>query len=332
MMNDSLLYWGFYAFFLLVRVPANIKRSRVPLMRGPGYFFNTRVPADFFDGPGREILRRYRLCIVAPFAVDAVALALIYRFGDPRYLLYLALADVAIALINHTAALKRSIREARAFEIEPLPQASAVAFSLTTRRLRDYTSLPLELAVVGLNLAVVILLWPEPSELLGFALVMVYVQLGLELLKYALIAGRTLLPSQNAEEYLAWRESYRRLMTDSCDAVRLMIAVTALLATAGLDRAQLILATLIMLLAWVFWYGRRAKSFFAVYRHARPVRLPGPLEPEAAVPLMICYRPNTPLSFVKGARGWALNLANRRSQVGVAYLIGLFAVPMLLLR
>jgi len=43
-----------------------------------------------------------------------------------------------------------------------------------------------------------------------------------------------------------------------------------------------------------------------------------------------CYRPQTPLSFVKGARGWALNLANRRSQVGVVYLLGLGAIGALL--
>jgi hypothetical protein len=332
MMNDSVVYWAFYTLFLLVRIPANVKRCRIPLMRGQGYFFNTRVPDGFFDGPGRDILRRYRLWIVAPFALDAAALALIYRSGATRYLLYLALADVAIALVNHTAALKRSIREARAFEIEPVPRASAVAFSLTTRRLRDYTSVRLELIIASMNLAVVLSLWHEPAELLGLPMVLFYLQLGLELLKYALIAGRTLLPSEGAEQYLQWRESYRRLLTDSCDSVRLMVAASVALATSGLDLRQTFIAVLVMLPAWTIWYWRRVRSFMETYRRALPVILPSALEPEASVPPMICFRPNTPLSFVKGTRGWALNLANRRSQVGVAYLIGLVAVPVLLLR
>jgi hypothetical protein len=331
-MNDSLVYWALYALFLVVRIPANVKRCRIPLLRGPGYFFNTRVPAGFFEGPGRDILRRYRLWILAPFGLDATALAFIYRSGDPRFLLYLALADVVIALINHTVALKRSIRQAQAFELEPVPQASAVAFSLTPRRLRDYTSLPLELIVIGLNLAAVLMLWQRPEELLGMVLLLFYIQLGLELLKYALIAGRTLLPRDNAEEYLAWRESYRRLMTDSCDAVRLMVAVCTLPAIVGLNPQQMLIAVLVMLPTWVFWYWRRMRVFMTAYTRSRPVRLPGALEPEPSVPPIFCYRPNTPLSFVKGTRGWAATLANRRTQVAALYLIGLIAVPALLLR
>ena len=60
-MTTAQFYWLFYAFFLIVRIPSNVKRCRIPLMRGPGYFFNTRVPVDFFQGPGRDILRSYQL-------------------------------------------------------------------------------------------------------------------------------------------------------------------------------------------------------------------------------------------------------------------------------
>src|SRR5262249_801136 len=123
-MTDAQMYWSFYAFFLLIRIPANFKRCRIPLMRWPGYFFHTRVPAGFFEGPGRGILRRYRLWIFAPFLFDALALAAIYLWGRPVYLLYLALADTVIAMLNHMAALKRSIREAKEFEVEPVPASS----------------------------------------------------------------------------------------------------------------------------------------------------------------------------------------------------------------
>ena len=106
-MTNAQLFWLYYAFVLLVRIPANVKRCRIPLMRGPGYFFNTRVAPDFFEGPGRDVLRRYRLWIFAPFLLDAAALPLIYLYGQPVYLLYLSLADMVLAIVNHTAALKR---------------------------------------------------------------------------------------------------------------------------------------------------------------------------------------------------------------------------------
>jgi hypothetical protein len=81
---------------------------------------------------------------------------------------------------------------------------------------------------------------------------------------------------------------------------------------------------------WVFWYARQARRVIALYTAAKPAKLPSLLEPEQGVPPMICFRSATPLSFVKGARRWALNLGNSRAQVGIAYIVGLAAVRTLL--
>jgi hypothetical protein len=328
-MTDAQMYWAFYAFFLLVRIPATFKRCRIPLMRGPGYFFNTRVPADFFDGPGREILRRYRMWIFAPFLFDAVAVAAIYKWGQPIYLLYLALADVAIAMLNHVAALRRAIREVKPFEVEAMAAPSAVTFSLSTRRLRDYTSFKQEAAIAVLNLAGLARL-REGWGAAGGLLFLLYLQAGMLLLKCALIAGRTPLPRENTEQYLEWREAYRRLLTGSCDAVRLMTAGTVLLLWIDVSRVEILSATLVVLGAWVLWYWGRMRRFMQLYARSKPVQLPHALEPAGATPPVVCYLPETPLSFVKGTRGWALNLANRRSQIGVAYLLVLVAVGVML--
>jgi hypothetical protein len=329
-MTTAQLYWLFYAFFLVVRIPTNLKRCRIPLMRGPGYFFNTRVPVDFFQGPGRDILRSYQLWIFAPFLFDLAALPLIYLYNRPVYLLYLTTADVILAFVNHTAALKRAIRAVRPFAVEEVQQTSAVAFSLTTRRLRDYTNIPLELTIASCNVGIIQTLWGESWPAWGGALIFFYFQAGLLLLKRALIAGRTPLPQQDAERYLAWREALRKMLTSSCDAIRFMIAGSVLLAFLTFDRTLLAVVTAAMLSAWVVWYWTQVRRFMTLYTSTRPVKLPGALEQEQAVPPMLCYRPQTPLSFVKGARGWALNLANRRSQVGVVYLIGLGAIGALL--
>jgi hypothetical protein len=323
------MYWAFYAFFLLIRIPANFKRCRIPLMRGPGYFFNTRVPADFFEGPGRDILRRYRMWIFAPLLFDAVALVAIYQWGRPIYTVYLALLDIVIVTLNHMAALKRAIREVKPYEVEAVQTTSAVTFSLNTRRLRDYTNLKLELVIVLLNAGGFAALgggWGALAALLF----LLYLQAGLLLLKCGLIAGRTPLPRENTEQYLQWREAYRRLLTGSCDAVRLMTAAAMLLIWADLGRTELVAGLIVVLSVWLVWYGRGLRRFVQLYTSARPVRLPQSLEPVAATPPVVCYLPETPLSFVRGARGWALNLANRRSQIGVAYLLVLVAVGVML--
>jgi hypothetical protein len=329
-MTDTQFYWAFYAFFLAVRIPANLKRCRIPLMRGPGYFFNTRVPLDFFEGPGRDILRRHRLWLFAPFLFDAAALPLLYAYHRPGYLQLLAIADVILAIVNHTAALKRSIRAAKAFAIEEVPQPTAVAFSLTPRRLRDYTNFPLELLIASINIGIIQMVYGQWRANWGGAILIFYFQAGLLLLKRALIAGRTALPQQDAEQYLAWRDAYRRLLTNSCDAVRLITAGGTLLALIDFNITAIAVGLAVMLLMFVVWYATQVRRFFRLYTSTRPVKLPDALEPEQAVPPMLCYRPQTPLSFVKGARGWALNLANRRSQIGVAYVIGLAAVGVLL--
>jgi len=98
---------------------------------------------------------------------------------------------------------------------------------------------------------------------------------------------------------------------------------------ADLGRTELVVGMVVVLSVCVVWYGRGLRRFMQLYTSARPVRLPPSLEPVAAPPV-VCYRPETPLSFVKSTRGWALNLANRRSQIGVAYLLVLVAAGVML--
>jgi hypothetical protein len=334
-MTDVQSLWLYYAFFLLIRIPANIGRCRIPLMRGPGYFFHTRVGPDFYAGPGRALLRNFRLRILLPFVLDAAALPLIYQSNHPRYLLYLAFADMVLALTNHVAAAKHAVRAAKPFEIEPLEPVSAVAFPLTTRRVGDYTDTRIEWLLATVNIACLAILvrnylnLPWDVDFLGFfhtPILLIYLQAGLLLLKRALVAGRTALPRDDAEQYLAWREGYRRLFLKSCDAVRLIFSACMAFLVIDAGRNVLIAATGVLLAGWVIWYSRQSRQFLELHARTRPVRMPDTLEPQTPPPSWICYRPDTPLSFIKGPKGYALNLGNRRTQIGVLYVGGLAAL------
>jgi hypothetical protein len=45
---------------------------------------------------------------------------------------------------------------------------------------------------------------------------------------------------------------------------------------------------------------------------------------------LVCYQPETPMLLVRGARGYSLNLGNKLTQLGAAYLAGLIALLLLL--
>src|SRR5690242_18304228 len=152
-MTVSQIYWMFYAFFMVVRIPANAKRWRMPMMRGEGYFFNTRVAPDFFLGPGRDLLRRYRLALFPPFLLDAAGLPFIVWLGKPEYLIFLILLDTAVGLVYYIALLKRAVQWAKPFEVEAPPAATAVVFPLETRRVSDYTNPSVDWAVALINLS-----------------------------------------------------------------------------------------------------------------------------------------------------------------------------------
>ena len=152
---------------------------------------------------------------------------------------------------------------------------------------------------------------------------------GLLLLKRALVAGRTALPREDAEAYLQWREAYRRLLLRTCDAVRLILSLCVALMLTEAGRTVVVLGTFLLLAAWAAWYMAQVRKFMDLYRRSKPVRMPAALEPETSAAPVVCFRPQIPLSFIRGPRGWAINLANRRSQVGILYMAGLAALAVL---
>src|SRR5262249_53432573 len=134
-------------------------------------------------------------------------------------LLMLTLAIVTIT--NHVMAMMLLRAKARRFATEQ-PQASTVTvLALESRRLRDYTSLPVEIAIFTAH-AIVFGPPPFPANRNEFAvpLLSLYLQAGLLLIKHALVMWRSPLPARQAESYFQLLEQRRRYVITACDVMR----------------------------------------------------------------------------------------------------------------
>ena len=139
MITDTNAYLLF-AVFVAVQLASIRKRWSLATLRGPGWFLSVPVPADFYEGPGRGLLRTFRLWLLAPYALEAVAAAAILQFGVPVQLLYLAMVMVVVMVVNGVIASIACTKWAREYEVAGAASAgSSVVLSLTPRPFADYT-------------------------------------------------------------------------------------------------------------------------------------------------------------------------------------------------
>jgi hypothetical protein len=232
-----------------------------------------------------------------------------------------------------------AVRAAKTFALDVPAPVERIAFSLTPRRASDYTNRRLEaglavamlacLAVWGWSYAVE---HPAPDFLDFFRvpLVLLYFQLGAWLCKRAIVAWRTPAPA-DAESYMAWREAMRRRYLFICDAARVvwmaMLVLLSALLLAPVDwdgdrwRAAALVITLGLAVSWAVWYNRYAKSVVGAALARNPVTFP--TAPETANAGAVCFRPETPLSFIRTSRGYTVNLGSRRIHWAAAWVAGL---------
>jgi hypothetical protein len=236
---------------------------------------------------------------------------------------------------NYYAARIAAENQARPFETAAASETvSAVALSLEPRRLASYTRRWIEATIVLIT--AVFLTWaaylgatsasPEMARILfRIAIVHVYIQAGLLLVKREVIRSGGAAPADNAEQYLAWRDSLRRFTTGLCDSVRLQMCLVPLLAmafTAGGQRLWPVTTLVIVVTAVIAfrfeWRSRRA--YLQVVRRTRPAKLPGLPGVETAG--VLCYWPSLPMLLLKKTNGYALNLASAPVRFGGLYLAG----------
>ena len=216
---------------------------------------------------------------------------------------------------------------------------------LTTRRLQDYTNQKLEYALAFVNVTSLAYLaqqysaapWPHDIHgVFGKPILFVYLQVGMVLATRALVAWRTVVPRDGAEQYLEWRENTRRLWVDLCDSLRVLwsleIVLWAVRESIGPPWDNEPVGTILLLVSlsfyalWAIWYTRRRNAYLALVGRTKPVKLPDSLDGSPRPARFLCYLPQNPLLLVKGAHGYALNLASGRTQVGALYFAGLATV------
>ena len=334
-----------YAIFWIVRINGFIRRSREPLMRGAEWFFDVPVPANFYAGPGRAILRRYRLRLLVPFAIDVPFAAVIFAWGNVAMLNALIVALSVLIHAGHAISVDLAEREARRFEAQDRAgPAAGLGISLATRRMRDYSHPAIE-ALVAL-LAVVTFAWlaarylgtsprPDPWRLFGTPVLFLYLQLGMLYAKWVVVEWRMPLPREGATRYRAVREIARRHFLALVDWSRIVVAVSFLywpmvVSAAPEEHAAV---TSLWLVLWTVagiggtvWVEMRRKRLKGLLARTRPVRFPDLLRQPGLATWPLCCEPGIPLLVLKGARGYSLNVAHRLALAGGAYIAGFAAL------
>jgi len=224
----------------------------LPMGMSQEALFGVEIGQEAYRGPGRRVLRRYWFWLVMAL-VGAEAIGLLAAlYGTPLRPLYLRVS--LLALLN---ALAFSLylafsRQIKAFELAD--ENRRFAFSLKTRRMIDYTNVPLEVAIAAITmttLAVLVYYYPALPEQLaaarnssgeaaawshkslisvfGLLAMTIYAQGLLLLVKQGLVWAKITLPAEQTDEYLRMKEEALAINISLWDWLRGLVAVYSLL-------------------------------------------------------------------------------------------------------
>jgi hypothetical protein len=328
---------------------------RLPLKNGEEWFLAQRVPPGFYRGPGAALLRRYHLSLFLPFAIDTPVALWLGLTG--RYVLLVCeqwLAVVLTVILDNVLVAHFSYRATALCAPEAEPAVTAVHLSLAPRRLRDHTRRWVELLVGGailVSLAMLVRAWllsaggahAYPARVfrsgLAFTAWVLYLQLGLVLLKVVFVRWRLPLPANRTDDFRRWRAAWLEFHLRFFDALRVLFALVPPSALVLLTFRQARPFAVALLGAWVLgilgyslFMGRERRRLAVVEREVRPIELVKEF-PRRPVPKgrflaggMLYFDRDNPGVLVRGAHGIALNLAHPSTYAWAAYLIGLVVV------
>jgi hypothetical protein len=338
-----------YVLFWVSRIRGAVRRGKQPHLRGSNWFFNVPVPAGFYEGPGRRILRGYWLRMAIPCVLDIPAIAMLLT-GHTSWLPWVIVALVPMIHGNHMYNVNIAERQAWQFAKPEEAQAtvtSTVGLSLTPRRLKDYTNWPLEWVMAfatvaaGLVLAHIYRTAPEEHSIRAVFWVpafLLYLQLGVLLVKRVIVTWRAPVPMAQTAEHMATRDAMRKYYLRMCDWNRIVftagIVFRPVLLSAPKAESELLIRIwigvwLALSVAGTVWIEIRRKQLAEMGVKARPVRMPDLSGQVEMTKWPVCYQPDLPMLVLQGARGYSLNLANTIAYLGAAYLIGMALLLML---
>jgi uncharacterized membrane protein len=380
-MNWSKVWWISYGLIVFTRVMAFRMRVRLPSMRGTDTFFGLKVPPDFYSGAGRRILRDYYIGITVPPILEALLIAPVIYWGHPGWIMTTLFATSFALMIGARMNVKRVVRMAKPYAIVAEQPASTVSLPFETRRLTSYRNLPVEALVWIFNIAAVLLMADSVRSALGienttihsvvnlllrlsgfvksdatalpsgawlfWPLVLVYIQVGATLMKYAALAWPMRIYAEMTDAHRIYREDVRRYMIRSCDWFRIVFSL-ALLTTAielrfpELNKGGrwqwfgygLHISIVVVILVW---YQINARKLL---HQARQLKLSSAIprirvEPDPSrfrFGGLAYYDPDSPSVLIPSRAGYALNFADRRAYISLAYLSGLAILAFIHLR
>src|SRR5262245_32295038 len=323
---------------------------RAPLKDGEGKFLGIEVEPGFYRKAGAILLRRYRVWLVAPLAMEALILMWLILSGRWVLAIYEQIpAMVTLIILLNFTKLQFMERARLSATAAPAQSAQGVGLSLAPRRLRDHSNWTVEAVIIVLILLT--LLWLAAQWLGWFpgrpnagliktVVFFLYMQAGVLLLKQVFVRWRMKFPLRRVDDYRRWRSAWLIYHLRVFDALRLLLAVAlwGLLAFNSLklwwgaeqgNRPGLALA-LGALLVYLFYCVRERRRLEVVAREIKPIELIKEYPPPSAAPEgrflaggLFYLNPDNPVILARSPQGLAINLANRGAYLWVAYLAGL---------
>jgi hypothetical protein len=338
-----------YGLFMASRLRGVNRRWQQPHLRGPERFLDVAVPSDFYEGPGRAILRSYRQRIFLPFLLDIPVLAWAYSNGSVTPLLWLIVVLVPLIHINHMMNVESAQRRARAFAPQQEAQpVVAMGLSLTPRRLRDLSNPIVEWTLAIATLAALAALvyigksgadrHSSPhsiAQLFWVPALYLYLNIGILLAKRIIVHWRTRLPLAHRAEYQKVQDAMRSYYLLMCDWNRIVftagicfwpIALTLSEARFKPLMTVWVWGVMVLSIAGSVWIEVLRKRLLRIGLAVEPVRMPDLMDEASLAKWPVCYQPSAPTLILKGARGYSLNLANTTSYLGSVYLLGMIAL------
>ena len=326
-----------------------------PLRNGEEFFLAQRVGPGFYREAGAALLRRYRLSLFLPLALDAPVIVWLAATG--RYLVLVVeqwIAMIASVVVYNLILVHFSARAAVQPGAADERPATTMHLSMAPRRLRDHTNRWVELAIaacVAASLAVLVYAkvtagadWHLRHAVSGGVVLTVwllYLQLGLLLLKTVFVRWRIPLPVRRTEDFRRWRSAWLSYHLRLFDALRLIFV---LVLTAGMTKlllpdpyprpawVALIAFWTVAVLIMIVYLVREQRRLTAVEREIKPVELvkefpPSPVaEGRFLAGGLLYFNRDNPQVLVRSAQGIALNLGHASPYAWAGYFLGLLLI------
>ena len=148
----------FAAAAFAVRGWTAFKLWSLPRRNGDQLFLGRQVGADFYEGPGKALMRGYRQALLVELLIDAPLAVWLIAAGEYRLLLGEQFVAMVLMLIANNLIVSHFSFRALAFTApEDTAPAQPIQLSMSPRRLRDHTHLLVELVIVASLLGAVAL-------------------------------------------------------------------------------------------------------------------------------------------------------------------------------